>query len=264
MIPRAALNAWSQRAPWPNPLDVEQDLVLSRMIVEIANHPLLGRELAFRGGTSLHKLCIPTPWRYSNDLDYVRTTTGPIHNIMAAVRDVAESVGLTEARYEIKPELVNMKFDADPTDAIGRIRVKVEFNVRETVPAFGYVFREYEVRNPWFVGSADVLTFELEELLGTKLRALHQRRRGRDLFDLWLGLSHLGAAPDRVIVAFNHYLERSGVRIAPSAFDVTLARKLQHAGFRSDLDALLTAEPDGWSPDAGAALVREVLLPLMS
>ena len=37
---------------------------------------LLGPELAFRGGTCLHKLCLPQPFRYSEDLDYVRTTHG--------------------------------------------------------------------------------------------------------------------------------------------------------------------------------------------
>ncbi|MGH2469017.1 MAG: nucleotidyl transferase AbiEii/AbiGii toxin family protein [Chloroflexota bacterium] len=43
------------------------------------------------------------------------------------------------------------------------------------------------MKSPWFTGSADVPTFALEELLGTKLRALYQRRKGRDLFDLVLG-----------------------------------------------------------------------------
>ena len=34
MVPRAALNAWAQRAPWPNDVDVEQDLILSRAIID--------------------------------------------------------------------------------------------------------------------------------------------------------------------------------------------------------------------------------------
>ena len=36
----------------------------------------------------------------------------------------------------------------------------------------------------WFTGAAKVLTYDLDELLGTKLRALYQRKKGRDLFDL--------------------------------------------------------------------------------
>ncbi|MDZ7734161.1 MAG: nucleotidyl transferase AbiEii/AbiGii toxin family protein [Acidimicrobiia bacterium] len=47
----------------------------SRLIVAIANHPLLGEELVFRDGTCLHKVVLPEPLRYSEDLDYVLCET---------------------------------------------------------------------------------------------------------------------------------------------------------------------------------------------
>ena len=53
MIAQAYLNEWASQAPWPQQAQVEQDLVLSRLIVEIARHDLLGGELTFRGGTCL-------------------------------------------------------------------------------------------------------------------------------------------------------------------------------------------------------------------
>jgi len=55
-------------APWPERRQVEQDLILSRLILEIAADALLGKELAFRGGTCLHKLHLPAALRYSEDL----------------------------------------------------------------------------------------------------------------------------------------------------------------------------------------------------
>ncbi len=55
MIPQANIVEWSSHVRWPTLEQVEQDLVLARLIVEIANDPYLGRELAFRGGTCLHK-----------------------------------------------------------------------------------------------------------------------------------------------------------------------------------------------------------------
>ena len=82
--------------PWPNELWVEQDLIFSRLIIDIANHDLLGPELAFRGGTCLHKLHLPTALRYSEDLDYVRTTHGPVGAVVDALRDVTAAVGLQE------------------------------------------------------------------------------------------------------------------------------------------------------------------------
>lgn len=78
MIPAAAITEWGRRVAWPTLEQVEQDLLLSRLIVEIATDDYLGGELVFRGGTCLHKLHAPAPLRYSEDLDYVRTTQGGI------------------------------------------------------------------------------------------------------------------------------------------------------------------------------------------
>lgn len=89
MIPPALITEWSSHAPWPTETQIEQDLILSRMIVEIATHEALGNELAFRGGTCLHKLHLPRPVRYSEDLDYVRRTRGPVGPLMAGIRDIA-------------------------------------------------------------------------------------------------------------------------------------------------------------------------------
>ena len=56
MIPMAYITQWRQVAPWPDDMQVEQDLILSRTIVEIFSNPFLSEQLAFRGGTALHKL----------------------------------------------------------------------------------------------------------------------------------------------------------------------------------------------------------------
>jgi predicted nucleotidyltransferase component of viral defense system len=72
VISPADLAYWRRTVRWADSNQVEQDLVLSRLIIEIAHHPLLGQELVFRGGTCFHKLWLDRPWRYSEDLDYVR------------------------------------------------------------------------------------------------------------------------------------------------------------------------------------------------
>lgn len=153
-----------------------------------------------------------------------------------------------------------MKFDARPTGGLGRLRIKIEINTRETTPCFDLVSRPYAVSNPWFSGQAEVLTFALEELLGTKLRALYQRRKGRDLFDLWLGLTQLGADPTSIVAAYQHYLARSGIVIEPAELARNLEGKLAHAGFVRDLDQLLRQPSVDYTPEAAAAAVREHLL----
>jgi predicted nucleotidyltransferase component of viral defense system len=64
VIPKAAIDAWRAQAPWAADHRVEQDLVISRVLVEIYADPFLANRLAFRGGTALHKLR-PPPDRYS-------------------------------------------------------------------------------------------------------------------------------------------------------------------------------------------------------
>lgn len=94
MIPIRHIRSWNSVAPWLTEVQIEQDLVLSRLIVEIANDPLLKNELAFRGGTCFHKVLLPNAFRYSEDLDFVRVTHGPIGPILDAIREIAGRVGM--------------------------------------------------------------------------------------------------------------------------------------------------------------------------
>ncbi|MEK7861046.1 MAG: nucleotidyl transferase AbiEii/AbiGii toxin family protein [Chloroflexota bacterium] len=64
------------------------------------------------------------------------------------------------------------------------LRLKIEINTREHFAVYGYLIERFTVESRWFSGGAHVRTFPLDELLVTKLRALYQRRRRRDLFDL--------------------------------------------------------------------------------
>jgi len=68
MIEQSYIVEWRSTHPWSNP-QVEQDLIISRAIVEIFSDDLLRNSLAFRGGTALHKLFIMPQIRYSEDID---------------------------------------------------------------------------------------------------------------------------------------------------------------------------------------------------
>lgn len=84
MIPRRYIQQWRNNVPWTMDSQVEQDLIISRALIEMFNNPTLRDHVAFRGGTAFLK------------------------------------------------------------------------------------------------------TYELEEMAGTKMRALYQRKKGRDLFDLYI------------------------------------------------------------------------------
>jgi predicted nucleotidyltransferase component of viral defense system len=195
VITDADIAHWRSHVPWVDADQVEQDLVMSRVIVEIANDPVLGPELVFRGGTCFHKLWLDRPWRYSEDLDYVRSTAGGVGDILTALRSIGERVGF---------ERVNTAVGKHPKTRFrstfatgGAMTIKIEINTFERSPARPTVQRSYGVDSPWFTGDAAVPTFDLAELIATKIRALFQRKKGRDLFDLWLAVRHAGVAPER-------------------------------------------------------------------
>lgn len=234
MIPAGHITRWAKNAPWPTREQVEQDLVLSRLIVEIANHPLLGEELnptppespevpnhpllgeelVFRGGTCLHKLHLPTPRRYSEDLDYVRVTSSGIGPVLDALREVGDLLDL-EARTQVSQ---HPKVQFRSTFGSGApMRVKVEINTYETSPARPLIRLQYAVESPWWNGQADVQTFTSPELVATKLRALHQRRKGRDLFDLWLALTEMHLDPVEIAACFAPYRPEGYDRVAAEA-----------------------------------------------
>ena len=105
-----------------------------------------------------------------------------------------------------------------------------------------------------------MLTYEPEELLGTKLRALYQRKKGRDLFDLSEALTRIaGLDPEKVVTCFKRYLENDGCRVTRAEFEDNLAKKIEDKVFLGDVPPLLAL---GVSFDPAAALerVREAFL----
>lgn len=255
MIPAAYVTDWERRAPWSTREQIEQDLLLSRLIIEIANDNYLGDELVFRGGTCLHKLYLPTALRYSEDLDYVRTTAGGIGPIIDAVRRIGESLGMTVHTQVTTHPKIRLRAPFETGD--GTMSVKIEVNTFERSPARPLHRVPFSIDSPWFAGAADVLTFDLAELVATKIRALYQRSKGRDLFDLWLAIVQLGVPPGDIIDAFAPY-RPDGYTSALG--EQNLRRKIGSSAFRSDLDQLVTRWPDDYVIATAAEFVIEQLI----
>src|ERR1700730_13907214 len=109
---------------------VEQDLIISLALVQLFDDPLLQTELRFRGGTALNKLLFPKPMRYSEDIDLVRTTAGPIGPILDRAREVLEP-WLGRASFDQSQIAPKLRFRADAEDGSSDLRLKVEINTRD-------------------------------------------------------------------------------------------------------------------------------------
>lgn len=88
MIAKPYISKWQEYAPWKEFAQVEQDLIISRTLVEIFSDDFLYEHLAFRGGTALHKLYLKPAARYSEDIDLVQIKAGPIKPIIQRLGEV--------------------------------------------------------------------------------------------------------------------------------------------------------------------------------
>lgn len=259
MIPRAHVTAWRAAAPWPTDAQVEQDLVLSRALVALYSLPSVGQTLAFRGGTALHKLVLPRPGRYSEDIDLVQVEPGPIGPVLDSVREALDSwLGAPARKQTADGVTLAYRFESSGLP-VQSMRLKVEINTREHGCQAPMRRQAFVVDNPWFEGSAAVSTYATEELLGTKLRALYQRKKGRDLFDLWQALSLLRVDDGGIVAMFGEYLQREGTRITRAQFERNLSQKEGMPEFLGDIQPLLPAG-SGYDPAAAMRLVRVRLI----
>ena len=139
------------------------------------------------------------------------------------------------------------------------MRLKIEINSREHFSVFDLVERPFQVRSRWFSGGAVVKTYELDKLLGTKLRALYQRKKGRDLFDLWTASRMAGVDPERVITCFGRYLDNDGLRVSRAEFERNMAAKLVDETSTRDIEPLL-APRAAWNLNDAARYAQDELI----
>lgn len=201
MINRSAITQWNQFVPWNDNAQVEQDLIISRALVAIFSDDYLASQLSFRGGTALHKLYLSPQPRYSEDIDLVQITAGPIKPIMFRLGEVLSFLPnrITKQKRYNNTMLFRMESEIPP---VIPLRLKIEINCFEHFDVLGLVKVPFEMENSWFTGKCEITTYRLNELLGTKLRALYQRKKGRDLFDLYVALSEASVDIDEIIKCY--------------------------------------------------------------
>ncbi len=124
----------------------------------------------------------------------------------------------------------------------------------------GYNKIPFKVENSWFTGEAELTTYHFEELIGTKMRALYQRKKGRDLFDLYVALANRDMNIAKVLESYQKYMEFV-VERAPSykEYVQNMAEKMSDDEFLTDVVPLL--RPDvHFVPQEAYQIVHDILL----
>ena len=261
MIPSAQVNDWRRSAPWQEDPQVEQDLIVSKALVQLFLHPVITNQLGFRGGTALYKLHLG-PIRYSEDIDLVQRDAGPAGPMISAIQEVLNPWLGTSRRKQGRGRITFVyRFNAGDAAATP-LRVKIEINTREHFSILGYTRRRFAMDSCWFAGSAEVVTYELEELLGTKLRALYQRKKGRNLFDLSTALENTPVETRRILKVFSSYMNWAGHHVTRRMFEMNLETKLDEPGFGDDVLPVLAIGQD-WNIQQAAQTVSDRLVSLL-
>ena len=259
MINRASIIGWRVHAPWNTNEQVEQDLIICRALVAIFSDDFLASQLAFRGGTALHKLYLSPQSRYSEDIDLVQINPGPIKPIFYRLGEVLDFLPnrTTKQKRFNNSMLFRMESEIPPTV---QIRLKIEINCHEHFTELGYLKAPFTVENGWFSGECEITTYSLSELLGTKLRALYQRKKGRDLFDLYEALSRSKINRFEIIRCYKRYMEFS-VSQPPThkQFLLNVEEKMTDPDFLEDTRNLLSTDKS-YNPIEGYDLVKKELI----
>lgn len=260
MIDKPFIARWKEHAPWREFSQVEQDLIISRVLVEIFSDDFLKDHLAFRGGTAIHKLYLNPASRYSEDIDLVQIKSGPIKPIMERINKVIYFFK-DERRTDNRGHGIKALYRYNSEYEGIRMRLKLEINCQEHFNVIGRVNFPFEVRSGWFEGKCEIRTYSINELLGTKLRALYQRSKGRDLFDLDYARRNLEINIDEIILSFRNYMEFSTNKKPPGKkiFLQNILDKMNDPDFAGDIEGILRPDIE-YNQDEAYNWLREEIL----
>lgn len=182
-----------------NPHVVEKDYVLGWMLAGIASHPILRETWVFKGGTCLKK-CYFETYRFSEDLDFTLTDASQLNEefLKTAFAEIGawiyEQTGIEVPAAEQKFDIyknprgtiscegkIKYRGPVSPRDMPG-IKLDLTADERLVLPPVRVpVFHPYtDTPGEGF----DVLSYAYEEVFGEKIRALGERTRPRDLYDV--------------------------------------------------------------------------------
>jgi predicted nucleotidyltransferase component of viral defense system len=183
----------------------------------------------------------------------------PIGGLLDTIQEILNDfLGKPRRSQKERSVILTYRMDSEGPPVVP-LRLKVEINTREHFTVYGFCKRPFRVRSRWFTGKCEVTTFELEELLAAKVRALYQRRKGRDLFDLWYGLKEGKADAAKLVRIFKEYMKAEGHRISVGDYEKNIEAKVSHTGFVEDVTPLLSADMNYDVKEAFSLVIQQIV-----
>lgn len=215
---------------------IEKDYVLGWLLAGIFNHPALKMKWIFKGGTCLKK-CFFETYRFSEDLDFTVIDSAHIQeeflkNTLAEVAAwVYEQCGIEIPKNTIRFEVYENLRGRHSVE--GRIEYRGPMQQRGSLPRIKLDITDDEalvlepivcdVHHPYSdspSGGLRARCYAYEELFAEKIRALAERERPRDLYDVIHLYRHSDINPDRslVVTTLEEKCRFKGINIPTIAF----------------------------------------------
>lgn len=227
---------------------VEKDYVLGWLLAGIANHADLGAAWVFKGGTCLKK-CYFETYRFSEDLDFTLPDAEMLNgdNLVQVFSDIADWI-YEQAGIECPHDTIRFEVYKNirgGLSAEGRVgyrgpmqrrgdspRIKLDLTSDEVLvlePATREVHHPYSDKPD---SGIQIQCYSYEEVFAEKIRALAERERPRDLYDVVHLYRHKSERPDRISVL--HTLEE---KCAFKGIELPTIAALESSPERIELEA---------------------------
>ncbi|MCL1970441.1 MAG: nucleotidyl transferase AbiEii/AbiGii toxin family protein [Candidatus Bathyarchaeota archaeon] len=170
------------------PLDlVEKDYVLGWLLYGICSSSRLSNCLAFKGGTALSKVYFPRQWRLSEDLDFTLLGKNTLEDLAPILANDVPNIIAKESDISVvlsKPPFLSSTYLQSRFQYNGPVcknTVKIEITTEKFL---GDVITQ-EVPQMFDYPSYLVKVYSLETILAEKIRALVERGKIKDYYDVW-------------------------------------------------------------------------------
>jgi predicted nucleotidyltransferase component of viral defense system len=281
MIEAREQQFWETQVQWSTQQMIEQDYLICQAVDRIFSDRFLRQHVAMRGGTVLHKSHLAPASRYSEDIDLVLVTEDrrPGHIRKALVRVLAPLLGAPSESWTgpvqlairnllSKSQIIRLTWRYSPIQpGQAMSKLKVEVNVNEHQSVFNRVSVDMTVPSGnETIKKIQVPSYDLNEMLATKIRALLQRDHGRDLFDLWRAwqVSEIGDCDpldfSKIGSAFRHYMVQEGTTLTQNEIADELNIRMKSNKFLNDMNGYLPLGA-AYSPTDACDVFNKFYLP---
>ena len=229
------VKVWADEQSLPDLLFAELDYRLVKTLQALYSDDFLSKRLCMKGGTAINKLYLGETSRLSVDLDF--NHLGSKEEVLKEKRAVRELImellkkqdNSYDVHYERPYGLTRIKARYKTVGGPDQ-NFKIEISHVERFPIISPVKKKIKTPD----GLADIVTYTLEELTATKLRALLERFKGRDIYDLFF-ISRL--KPDSKIIRkmFLYYFYRSRKVFNPKVHYENIIKRYESGNYIDDV-----------------------------